>query len=142
MGTEWDPTLVIGHAEIDGQHREIFRRFEALVAAMASGGVADLGAMFDFLGRFAVEHFAAEERVMVGTGYPGANVHMAAHARFVREYAELVELWRVNGNTHGVAVKTKTWIGDWLRTHISEVDQALGRFLRARPMPANTPPPA
>jgi hemerythrin len=142
MGTEWDPRLEIGHAEIDGQHREIFRRYEALVSAMASGGVADLGALFEFLGRYAVEHFTAEEGVMAATGYPGANVHAAAHARFVREFRELVELWRVNGNTHGVAVKTKTWIGDWLRTHITEVDQSLGRFLRARPSPVETPPPA
>jgi hemerythrin len=141
MATEWDPTLEIGHAEIDGQHREIFRRHEALVSAMASDGVADLGALFEFLGRYAVAHFAAEERVMAETRYPGANVHAAAHARFVREYAELVELWRVNGNTHGVAVKTKTWIGDWLRTHLSEVDRSLGRFLRGRQMPVDTPPP-
>jgi hemerythrin len=142
MGTVWDPTLEIGHAEIDGQHREIFRRYEALVEVMEAGTAADLTELFEFVGSYAVEHFAGEERLMAATGYPGANVHAAAHARFVREYAELVELWRANGTTHGVAVKTKTWIGDWLRTHISVVDMALARFLRARRGAAVTPPPA
>jgi hemerythrin len=142
MGMEWDPTLAIGHTEIDGQHREIFRRYAVLVDAMASGEPVDLRALFDFLGDYAVEHFAAEERLMVETAYPGANVHAAAHARFVREYARLVELWRANGLTHGIAVKTRTWIGDWLRTHLSGVDMSLARYLRERRGSADTPPPA
>ncbi len=142
MSTEWDPTLAIGHAEIDEQHEEIFRRYGALVEVMASGEVADLSPLFDFLGGYAVEHFAAEERLMAAAAYPGANVHAAAHARFVREYAELVELWRANGTTHGVAVKTRTWIGDWLRAHISGVDQSLARYLRGRRAHSETPPPA
>jgi hemerythrin len=141
MGTEWDPTLALGHAEIDGQHKEIFRRYADLVEAMATGKAAELEALFAFLGDYAVEHFEAEEREMARTAYPGANVHAAAHARFVRDYGELVALWRSNGPTHGVAVKTSTWIGDWLRSHISGVDLALARYLRARRGAAETPPP-
>jgi hemerythrin len=139
MGMAWDPTLEVGNEEIDDQHREIFRRYGELVDALARGDDAELGALFEFLGEYAVEHFAAEERVMGACGYPGANVHAAAHARFVREYGELVELWRANGATIGVAVKARTWIGDWLRAHISGVDLALARYLRGRATPAKTP---
>jgi hemerythrin len=129
MGIEWDPALAVGHDEIDSQHREIFRRYRALVDAMEVGKAGDLAELFDFLGDYARTHFAAEERVMAETGYPGVTVHAAAHARFVREYAELRELWRANGTTMGVAVKARTWIGDWLRAHISGVDVALARYL-------------
>ena len=136
LGTEWDPSLALGHAEIDGQHQELFRRYAALVKAMANGANDDLAVLFDFLGEYVVEHFAAEEILMAQVAYPGATVHAAAHARFVREFGELRALWLANGPTHGVYVKTSTWIGDWLQAHISCVDVALARYLRDTRAPA------
>lgn len=130
MAVGWDPALALGHAEIDGQHQEIFRRFAALVAAMEDGRATDIGLLFEFLGEYAARHFAAEEQVMAQTRYPGANVHAAAHARFVREFGELRALFEANGPSTAIAVKTSTWIEDWLRAHIMGVDQGLARFLR------------
>ena len=128
----WDPALALGHAEIDAQHQEIFRRFAALVAAMESGDAADVAALFEFLAGYAAKHFAAEEQVMARASYPGANVHAAAHARFVRELAELRALYEGSGASSGVVVKARTWIDDWLRAHIMGVDQGLARFLLGR----------
>ncbi len=68
---------------------------------------------------------------MVATRYPGANVHAAAHARFLREYAQLRALYDGNGATTAIAVKTRTWIGDWLKSHIMGVDVSLARHLRS-----------
>lgn len=130
MRVAWDPSLALGHAEIDAQHEEIFRRYGALVAAMEAGEQADIGLLFDFLAEYALKHFAAEEQVMAACQYPGANVHAAAHARFVREFTELRALFDGNGPSPGIAVKTRTWIGDWLRAHIMGVDQGLARFLK------------
>jgi hemerythrin len=130
MAVVWDPALALGHAEIDAQHAELFRRYGALVEAMESGGSVDVGPVFDYLVEYAATHFAAEERVMAEARYPAATVHAAAHARFVRELAELRILYDANGPTTGVAVKTRTWILDWLRAHIMGVDLGLARFLR------------
>lgn len=129
---EWDPALATGHEEIDGQHQELFRRFGALVSAMEAGAGApeEIAVLFAFLGEYVEEHFAAEERVMAQTGYPGAAVHAALHARFLREYGELRALFEANGATAGVAVKTRTWIEDWLHRHIRGIDQVLARHLR------------
>ena len=132
MAVEWDPALALGHAEIDGQHQELFRRFAALVQAMESGDRNEIGVLFDFLGEYVVKHFAAEERAMAASAYLGATVHAALHARFVREYRELRALYDAAGATVGVVVKTRTWIEDWLRSHIAGVDQALARYLRGR----------
>lgn len=129
---QWNPLLALGDAEIDGQHRELFRRFGALVLAMRSGDRNEIGLLFAFLGEYVVLHFQAEERVMRDTAFPGATVHKAAHARFVREYEDLKRLYEANGPTHGVAVKTETWIEDWFRSHIAGLDQALARHLRRR----------
>jgi hemerythrin len=125
----WDPSLTIGNPEIDAQHQEFFDRFARLVEAMDAGRSAEIGGLFRFLAQYAVEHFGAEERLMDEARFPGAGVHKSAHARFVRELAELVALYEANGPTRAVAVKTRTWIGGWLRTHIMGVDLALARFL-------------
>jgi hemerythrin-like metal-binding protein len=130
MVVGWDPALALGHAEMDEQHRELFRRFAALVAAMETGERADVGALFDHLGGYVARHFAAEEQVMERCRFPGAKVHAALHARFVRELGELRALYEGNGAPQAVAVKARTWIGDWLRTHIVGVDHGLAAFLR------------
>jgi hemerythrin len=132
VAVQWDPALALGHAEIDGQHKELFRRFGALVQAMESGCAHDIRLLFDFLGEYVEKHFRAEEQAMAATSYPGAVVHAAAHARFVREFGELRALFDVAGASQGVTVKTRTWIDGWLRAHIGRVDQALARHLRAR----------
>jgi hemerythrin len=116
---------------IDAQHQELFRRFEKLVSAMESGQSTEVGRLFEFLAQYAVDHFGAEERLMEETKYPGAGVHKAAHARFVREFGDLVAFYEANGANRAVVVKTRTWIGGWLRAHIMGVDLALARFLHA-----------
>ncbi len=128
----WDPSLAVGHPQIDAQHQELFRRFEKLVLALDAGRSAEIRDLFGFLAQYAVEHFGAEEKLMEEIGYPGAGVHKAAHARFVREYGELVALYEANGPSRAVAVKTRTWIGGWLRAHIMGIDVALAKFLRGK----------
>jgi hemerythrin len=132
MPVEWDPSLALGHGELDGQHKEIFRRFGALVRALEAGSPGEIGLLFEHLGEYVTQHFAAEERAMAAIAYPGAGVHAAAHARFAREYRELRALYEATGPTAGILVKTHTWIDGWLRGHIARVDQALAAHLRAR----------
>lgn len=132
MSVQWDPALALGHREIDGQHRELFRHLGALVAAMEQGTDQEIPLLFDLFGEYVVQHFAAEEKAMAATGYPGANVHAAAHARFLREYADLRALYDANGATAGVAVRTRTWLEDWFRSHIHRFDAALAQHLLQR----------
>ena len=128
---QWDPVLALGHAEDRrAAHGELFRRFGALVAAMERGEPEEIGELFDFLGDYVVKHFAAEEQVMARAAYPGANVHAAAHARFVREYKERRALFDSAGATRGVAVKTETWMAAGWRRTSREWIRSLARFLR------------
>ena len=127
----WDPSLAVGHALIDAQHQELFRRFGTLVEAMEAGKSTEIGELFGFLADYVVEHFGAEEKLMDETRYPGAGIHKAAHARFVREFADLVAFHEANGASRAVVVKARTWIGGWLRAHIMGVDLALAKFLHA-----------
>jgi hemerythrin len=130
MPVAWHPSLASGNAEIDSHHQELLRRLADLVEALERGRRHEIGAMFAFLGDYVVDHFAAEERAMERSAYPGRTVHVAAHARFVRQYAELRGMYEQVGPCAAIAVKTATWIEDWLRSHIYGADRALARHLR------------
>lgn len=132
MPAGWHPSLTTGDPEIDEQHREILRRLADLVEALERGNRADIGKFFDFLGDYVVEHFGAEERAMRDSRYPGANVHVAAHQRFVREYGDLRKLYEAAGPSLAITVKTATWVEGWLRSHIFGADRALALHLRER----------
>lgn len=127
---QWTPALAVGIAAIDAQHQELFRRFARLVDAMETGQAAEIPELFRFLSQYVVDHFGAEERLMDETRYPGAVIHKAAHARFVREFGDLVAFQQANGSSRAVVVKTRTWIGGWLRAHIRGVDQSLASYLQ------------
>jgi len=130
MTIEWTPALAVGNDAIDGQHQELFRRLGTLLEAMRLGARSEIGRLFDFLGTYVVEHFGTEERFMRETGYPGFNVHKAAHDRFVREFGDLRRLYEVSGASAAVTIKTQSWIVDWLSSHIGGTDVALARHLR------------
>ena len=132
MTIEWKPELALGHAQIDADHRELFRRTDALVEALTRGERSEVALLFEFLQEYVVRHFGEEERLMRESAFGGARVHEAAHARFVRELAELRALFDQAGATPGIAVRTSTWVVDWLERHIAGVDQAFAAHLRAR----------
>ena len=54
---EWTEALSVGVEEIDAQHRELFRRAARLLEGIHAGEPEELGALLDFLYRYAVEHF-------------------------------------------------------------------------------------
>ena len=61
----WDKSLEIGNDEIDSQHKEIFKRVNKLLSAMADGSGKDtIGKLIEFLTEYVVNHFDAEERLM------------------------------------------------------------------------------
>lgn len=125
----WTPALALGHDEIDAQHQELFRRADKLLEAMIAGDRTAVETLFDFLGSYVLEHFAAEERLMTASQFPGYTVHKAAHERFVRDYESLRKLHRDSGASAAVAIKARTWLVEWLKNHIGGTDQLMARHI-------------
>jgi hemerythrin len=125
----WTPALALGIDEIDAQHQELFHRGAQLLEGMMAGDTTRVGPLFEYLGGYVVDHFAAEERLMQESGFPGYNVHKAAHERFIRDYQALRDLHAQSGANAAVTIKARTWLAEWLKSHIGIVDQALARHL-------------
>jgi hemerythrin len=129
MIIRWHTALAVGHPGIDEQHREMFRRAQALVDALTRRDRAEVARHFEFLGGYAIEHFGDEERLMLETGYPGHGVHRAEHQRFIRDYRALSGLFERHGIVPALTVRASTWLADWLERHIGGADQRLAGHL-------------
>ncbi|HTT72328.1 MAG TPA: bacteriohemerythrin [Anaeromyxobacteraceae bacterium] len=133
MAIEWTPRLAVGIPSIDMQHRELFDRVNALLAAMeAKRGESELGRVVVFLGDYVVTHFGAEERLMQQHGYPDFPAHKLAHATFVKDFERLRGDLARTGPSPAAAVALNQRVCAWLIDHIGRTDRALGAFLATK----------
>lgn len=130
---QWTEDLAVGIAEIDAQHRELYAAVCALHEAMRAHRLDRVSDTMAFLERYAVSHFAAEERQMEAAGYPELPHHRSAHRSFVRDFVRRKASLAAVGATPSLVVETSSWLGEWLRDHVRGLDVEMGRYLRAHP---------
>jgi hemerythrin-like metal-binding protein len=129
---QWTPALAVGHATIDEQHQELFRRGERLITALRAGHREEIVPTLAYLEEYAIHHFELEERLMRELRYPGLAEHAAAHKAFREDFAEMMKGFHRSGPTSYVALTVHNWLSGWLRSHLGGVDLELGRFLADR----------
>jgi hemerythrin len=129
---EWTAALAVGLAEIDAQHRELFRRAGRLLDGLRAGEAAEIVPLVEFLHQYAVVHFGAEEAAMRAEGYRGYPRHKAEHDRFVGDLLLLAQELEARGPGAFLAVKASAWLSEWLKAHVSGTDAEMARFLRGR----------
>ncbi len=133
MPLEWTEELETGVAEIDNQHKELFRRINMLRDAAKEGKGRDaIDEIFDFLGQYVIEHFSSEEKLMQQYEYPEADVHIRQHRYFIESYQKLKKDLHDSGQRLLIFIETNAFLGKWWMDHISKVDKALGRFLKEK----------
>ncbi len=131
---EFDPILLTGVEDIDRQHRELFERVATLLEATRSRrSKEEVLRMVEYLGSYAVDHFAAEEREMDRTEYPRAEPHRLEHRQFVKELEILRHELATEGPSVLFVIRVGNRVTEWLREHIYRTDRLLGEWLRDRP---------
>jgi len=129
----WNASIAVGHALIDEQHQELFRRADDLIEAMLKGrAAAEMKQLLVFLRDYCRDHFGTEERLMVSKIYPAIEQHRLAHREFERRLQEIEQDMAARGATAQVVLTTKDLIRGWLVNHIGSVDAKLAAFLKAR----------
>jgi len=132
MAIRWTRTLSVGIADVDAQHKELFRRARAFADGLAGRSRQEVGLLLSYLRAYAVTHFDEEEEVMRAAGYPRLRSHKAEHDRFMRD---LLKMSRRQEKRRGPGVapaELARWLEDWLVQHLSSTDAAMARFLLAR----------
>ena len=126
MRIEWSPDLAVGVDFIDAQHKELFRRTNALLEACVRGeGREAVVSTITFLTQYVVEHFNAEEAAMRSARYEG----FAEHARMHREFRQTVDDFAREIMQRGVGadtiIRVNRMIVAWLNNHIRKVDKEM-----------------
>ena len=129
MPIQWSDDLATGVARIDAQHRDLYALVATLQAAMRANQLERIPEVLDGLRRYAVVHFATEEREMEARAYPGLPPHRRLHHAFVEDFqrrrAALAE-----GTTVSGVVELSGWLTDWLREHVRREDGRFAAWLR------------
>jgi hemerythrin len=126
----WRPDLSTGIPEIDGQHRELLSQIAALGEASRTGDVSRAEEILAYLERYAADHFATEERIMWGFGYPDREAHWSLHLGFAIELAGRKASHAANRAEAPLLVDLAEWMDRWLNEHVLRADAEMARFIR------------
>jgi hemerythrin len=132
MRIEWTPTLSVGNDAIDAQHRELFRRADALLQALLAGKPERAAEVLNYLHSYAVEHFGLEEAWMREHRYRGYVRHKAEHDRFVGDLVAFADEAERGGADGFMASRVTDWLAGWLERHVSGTDAEMATFLTKR----------
>ena len=133
MTLQWDDSLSVGVEVIDTQHRELFRRFGALIdCCQEKRGEKEIIELLSFLDDYVVFHFAEEQKLMERYDYPGLEDHRREHESFVRRLKSLQQDLDSEGPTRTLVSRTIRILLNWIVKHIKSVDLEFGAFLKTR----------
>jgi len=125
----WDEAFNTGIDKIDQDHQALVKLINDLYEAMQDGsGGALLLPIFSALKRYTENHFNQEEQHMIECQAPDQEKHFQQHRTMAAKLAD-----RESRHRHGeeaISLQTLTFLRDWLKNHICDVDQAMANQLR------------
>jgi hemerythrin len=134
--TEWTQSIETGIETLDDQHRHYFSLVNECLSLTGNASSnkqvspEKLSERLGFLRRYAVEHFATEQRIMKEANYPGFQTHFDEHMYFLQRVGELDKQLREDGFSNMLARELQFQILEWFIRHIQTEDMEVAEFLR------------
>ncbi len=129
----WTKDLSVGLELIDEQHKMLIKHLSDLNEALKEGkGPTKIASTLNFLIDYTNFHFNAEEKYMAANDYPELENHQKMHREFKTTLANFDEELVEEGATKILADSIDTLLVKWLFEHISQVDVAFGKVLKAK----------
>ena len=127
----WTPDLSVGVEQIDEQHKEWFKKAEALFEAGKNHQAKEyVGELLNFLSDYTKKHFADEEKYMLSIKYPDYLTQKKAHTAFIEQLAKLRADYDASGGSLMVILNANQMVLTWLTQHISNMDKKIGQFAK------------
>jgi len=83
----------------------------------------------DALIEHTIEHFSAEEKMMLEKAFPPYPMHKAEHDRALAQMKEIVASWKSNNDINVLRHYIETTMPSWLVQHVSTMDTVTARYL-------------
>jgi hemerythrin len=127
---QWDAKYEVGIRMVDEQHKELVDKINELQTAMREGKGRDkISAIVNFLGGYALKHFATEESLMRLHNYPHMARHVQHHEDFKADFARLQQDFSSDIKASLLAIEVQKRLSDWLLHHIQKVDKETAHYL-------------
>ncbi|GAA4252830.1 bacteriohemerythrin [Azospirillum formosense] len=123
----WSPSLEVGNAIIDADHKETVE----LLAEAAKASDADLPAHFTAFAQHLRDHLAREEELMHQYGFPPTPIHVHEHNR-VRLELEGIAKRVAAGNLALVRGYLTEVVPEWFINHKNTMDSATAAWIRSQ----------
>lgn len=125
----WSDILLVGHAQIDADHRRLFEIADRLHAGIREAGKEALvrevmGELMDYT----LTHFAREEAMMKAAGYPGLEDHRFEHELISYRLRNLHR--DAYSGRPALADELEVFLDRWLARHILTSDAQIAIALR------------
>jgi hemerythrin len=134
---QWNSSKDLGHAVIDREHRELMELVNRLVEALFDPAAEDdetphvrkrqIADAVDALGRATAAHFASEESIMLGLGYPALAEHRDQHASLIAQFDDFAAHFR--SEAAGSVAMALRFLREWFEYHIEFYDAPLTRWI-------------
>ena len=127
---EWKSQYETGIPIIDEQHRRLFMALDQIqIAVVQESTREEIRGLVQALMADTREHFATEEAIMAHHGFPDLLAHIREHEMLMEKLEELGQ--RFEESEHSMAMYATTFMGGWLRHHISEGDFSYVQYMKS-----------
>lgn len=127
---EWKSQYETGIPIIDEQHKRLFTALDRIQDAVVHEVAKDeIRGLVQTLMEDTQEHFCTEEAIMSHHGFPDLLAHIREHELLMEKLEELGQ--RFEENDHSMAMLVSTFMGGWLRHHISEGDLRYVQYMKS-----------
>ena len=134
----WKLEYETGIPIIDEQHRRLFESLDQVQSAVAAERPREeIWSLVQALMTNSREHFRTEEALMAHHGFPDLQAHCREHEMLMERLEELDR--RFQDGQDAMALLVTTFMGGWLRHHISEGDFRYVQFMKSGQSTAGTP---
>ncbi|MGI6251910.1 MAG: bacteriohemerythrin [Aminivibrio sp.] len=132
MIVEWSDELAIGIGIIDDQHKKLIERIASFSKAVESGDKLRMEDTVNYLIGYAIQHFGAEELIMIRNCYDQFSEHRDEHSWFIKQVFELHrKLLCGEGLTKEDIFELRDMLVNWVLDHISVKDKRIAETLNS-----------
>ena len=135
---EWNESLKLGVAVVDGQHERLVGIINRLNEAMIDGKGADvIGEIMDELIIYTATHFSMEEKYFAQFEYPDADEHKREHDALIERVSAFARDFEkaIFSSKSALAAELLQFLQIWWRYHMMETDSKFVAFFREKGLP-------
>ncbi|QGG48641.1 bacteriohemerythrin [Heliorestis convoluta] len=89
MKVKWEDDLLTGIGIIDDQHKKLFARISSFTEAVEQQDYEAIEDTVNYLIGYSIQHFGAEELLMIRNGYDDFKRHREEHSWFINKVYDL-----------------------------------------------------